>query len=275
VRTARILALAACLLTLGGAVAHGHPADLQDVDHDGVLNHQDNCPDAFNPKQSDIDGDAVYNAVPPVAPVNPTAPPPDTGGDACDIDDDGDKVDDVTDNCPKVPNADQADIDKDGKGNPCDSDDDGDDAVDEEDNCPTVANRDQRDADSDGLGDACDPDGPRARSSTGMPGFDPNDKTAPKLTIRVPRSIRLEAIRYGVAVRVSCSEACSLEGHLGRRRAGATLEDTGWTWLFLRPSPATFRRVKGSGPLKAQLRITAQDASGNRTSVRRGVTFRR
>jgi hypothetical protein len=271
---ARILVLIACLLALGGAVAHAHPADVQDIDHDGVLNHEDNCPDAFNPKQSDIDQDTQYNAVPPVAPANPTAPPPDTGGDACDTDDDGDRIDDVTDNCPKVANADQVDIDRDGKGNPCDSDDDGDDVVDEEDNCPIVPNRDQADGDRDGLGDACDPDGPKA-SGSGLPGYDPDDKAAPKLVISAPAKVRLAAIRYGLAVRVSCSEACSLEGHFGDRRVGATLEDRGWTWLFLRVPADTLKRVKGSGAQKASLRIAAQDASGNRTSVRKKVTIKR
>ncbi|MFH1725512.1 MAG: thrombospondin type 3 repeat-containing protein [Elusimicrobiota bacterium] len=52
------------------------------------------------------------------------------GGDACD-------------NCPAVPNADQADGDGDGLGDACD-------------NCPAMDNPDQADSDSDGVGDLCD-----------------------------------------------------------------------------------------------------------------------
>ena len=58
---------------------------------------------------------------------------------------DGDGKSDGFDNCPFVPNRDQADSDGDGVGDACD-------------NCPTVANPDQLDTDGDGLGDACDPD---------------------------------------------------------------------------------------------------------------------
>jgi hypothetical protein len=41
-------------------------------------------------------------------------------GNACDKNDDGDKWDDDDDNCPKKPNDDQLDFDKDGIGNECD-----------------------------------------------------------------------------------------------------------------------------------------------------------
>jgi thrombospondin type 3 repeat protein len=56
---------------------------------------------------------------------------------------DGDGVIASRDNCPAVPNADQADGDGDGVGNVCD-------------NCPSAANADQADADGDRIGDVCE-----------------------------------------------------------------------------------------------------------------------
>jgi hypothetical protein len=56
---------------------------------------------------------------------------------------DNDGVCDAIDNCPNVPNSNQANNDGDSFGNACD-------------NCPNVANDDQADGDNDGIGDACD-----------------------------------------------------------------------------------------------------------------------
>ena len=236
----RVVALLACLVALGGAaIAHGHPMDVQDADHDGLLNHEDNCPEAFNPKQGDIDGDTQYNAIPPVSPVNPTAAPPETGGDACDTDDDGDTLDDATDNCPRA------------------------------------ANQDQVDHDRDGLGDACDPDTPKADPSSRPAGFEPADKAGPALKLRMPARLSLEGAAYGVPVRVTCSEACVLQGRLGRARSSASLEDSGWTWLFVPLGGDTLRRVRGSGSTRVSVRVRAQDASGNRTSASRRIKITR
>ena len=79
------------------------------------------------------------------------------------IDDDGDYVANWHDNCPNVPNADQADADGDGEGDGCDTcpndpdndaDDDG--VCGDVDNCPNRPNADQADADGDGMGDVCE-----------------------------------------------------------------------------------------------------------------------
>ena len=55
-----------------------------------------------------------------------------------------DGITDSEDNCPTVPNPDQADSDGDGIGDVCD-------------NCPTVFNPMQEDSNWNGIGDACDP----------------------------------------------------------------------------------------------------------------------
>lgn len=116
-----------------------------DRDGDEIPDAEDNCPDAYNPDQSDDDGDGI--------------------GDECetydDEDSDGDGVPDWTDNCPWDHNPNQADSDGDGDGDACDDsepDTDGDGVPDGTDNCLGDYNPDQADADQDGVGDACDPD---------------------------------------------------------------------------------------------------------------------
>ncbi|HXV38589.1 MAG TPA: thrombospondin type 3 repeat-containing protein, partial [Nitrosopumilaceae archaeon] len=79
-------------------------------------------------------------------------------GDACDPDDDNDTILDGSDNCQFTANTDQADADGDGIGDACDTDTDGDGIPDATDNCPTTPNTDQLDNDGDGIGDACDTD---------------------------------------------------------------------------------------------------------------------
>src|SRR5918997_3959285 len=81
--------------------------------------------------------------------------------DVCDSDHDGHA--NADDNCPAVPNQNQADLDSDGHGDACDSVDDRDSDSDGkknyEDNCPGTHNPDQVNTDgaNDG-GDACDAD---------------------------------------------------------------------------------------------------------------------
>ncbi len=70
-------------------------------------------------------------------------------------DSDGDGVPDETDNCPKVANADQIDVNGNGQGDACD-DFDHDGVMTLDDNCPNTPNSAQRDTDGDGIGDECD-----------------------------------------------------------------------------------------------------------------------
>ena len=87
-------------------------------------------------------------------------------GGACPMDIDMDGVDDGSDNCLMIANADQANADGDNLGDVCDNcpndanddqaDGDGDGVGDACDNCPNNANSDQADGDGDGVGDACD-----------------------------------------------------------------------------------------------------------------------
>lgn len=94
-----------------------------DVDGDGVLDQVDNCPTVFNPirpmdagQQSDFDVDFVGDSC-DVCPINAntsTCAPPNPD------DADGDGVANAADNCPAIPNANQADGDGDLKGDACD-----------------------------------------------------------------------------------------------------------------------------------------------------------
>lgn len=147
---------------------------MDDADDDGVADQGDNCPEAPNADQTDLDedgegdvcdgdddGDGIGDDVdvcPAAADAEQSDHDGDGIGDACDDDDDDDGLDDDADNCPTFCNPEQADYDGDGIGNECDADVDGDGVQDDVDNCPLFGNPSQKDTNSDGEGDACDGD---------------------------------------------------------------------------------------------------------------------
>jgi len=127
-----------------------------DIDGDGILNVNDNCPNTPNTNQADGDSDAVGDVCdncPTNANTNQADGDNDNVGDVCDncstisnpnqADGDGDGVGDVCDNCSTISNPNQTDGDSDGVGDLCD-------------NCPNDANQDQLDDDADGIGNVCD-----------------------------------------------------------------------------------------------------------------------
>ena len=278
------LILAALLLALPVA-ASGHPLDVTDVDHDRRLNPQDNCPENYNPKQEDTDGDAVKVDSPDggavyVPPGTAVSPPANTGGDKCDTDDDNDEKLDAVDNCDKVPNPGQEDADFDDEGDVCDFDDDGDDRLDEEDNCPLAHNPDQRDGDRDGVGDACDPDAPKGDPAGALPGFDPNDTVAPAAVVKLRRRMRRSQIRAGLVVPLACSEGCVADATLlaGKRELGsgaAVIHAAGRTFVFVRYAKGAAATVRKSRRLRAILQVRVVDASGNAATLSRRITIKR
>jgi Thrombospondin type 3 repeat len=119
-------------------------ADSTDTDGDGICGVvTDNCPSVSNTDQADADGDGAGDACDNCPNDDQKTEPGVCGCGYPEDDTDGDGIcGAVTDNCPDVSNADQADADGDGVGDACD-------------NCPDIANADQVDADSNGQGDVC------------------------------------------------------------------------------------------------------------------------
>jgi len=286
---------AALAPTPPAALAHPEPGD---VDGDGVRDEVDNCAQVKNADQTDADGDGlgdrcdedadgdgVPNSIPRLGgpdncPLAANADQADEDGDGfgdlCDIDTDLDGVQDPLDNCPAIHNPDQADYDFDRTGDVCDPDDDDDGEFDAVDNCPLVYNYDQVDRDGDGLGAACDPDDtPPAGPPPPPPpaGSAPPDLAAPTVRIAMPRKLRLRELGRSIAVKVRCSEQCTLRAELRVKRrkvaAGrAALGGRGTTYVFMRK----LRRLR---PARATLRLTGADAAGNVAKATRRISLRR
>jgi hypothetical protein len=137
--------------SLPNRAVNGMQADLEgdgrgdvcdtDIDGDGFDNLSDLCPYLASPNNIDL-GNAS----------------------GCRRDSDSDGIQDQLDNCPAVVSSNANDLDRDGLGDVCDLDVDGDGLNDKlpslqatgSDNCTTGPNRNQRDGDFDGLGDVCD-----------------------------------------------------------------------------------------------------------------------
>ena len=183
-------------LVQGGQLLAMQIADT-DTDSDDVPDSADNCSVASNADQLNTDGDAQGNACDadddndgvedasdafPLDASESVDTDHDGVGDNSDStpngDTDNDGIDNLSDNCVSVSNADQLNTDEDSEGNVCDSDDDNDGVADvsdpfplddsesadtdsdgvgnNNDNCIAVSNANQLDTDADGAGDVCD-----------------------------------------------------------------------------------------------------------------------
>ena len=125
----------------------------QDSDGDGICNENDNCPDAFNPDQNDVDLDGAGDICDD-CPFDPNKTDPGICGcGLLDTDIDSDGTPDCIDGCPSDPNKTDPGICGCGL---LDTDTDGDIILDCLDNCPSTYNPDQNDTDMDGIGNICE-----------------------------------------------------------------------------------------------------------------------
>jgi hypothetical protein len=217
-----------------------------DTDNDGVLDFEDNCQGTFNPRQDDTDHDSMP---PPYQPVNVFPRDPMTGGDACDIDDDGDNVLDVNDNCQKKPNADQADRDGDGVGDVCDPNPD----------VPAFAPGSS---------------GPLRLRIVSLHRVQRLPEIQAGVTVPVRCSHRCAiSARLSVNARTARKLRMGKTTLLGRGRAG--LDQSGMTFVFVHLTKSATSRIAHTGSVKATLRLTVTDDASHRKVATRHLVIRR
>lgn len=116
--------------SVAGSSIYSGMINATDSDGDGIADSADNCPTVFNPIRPvdhgaqadfDVDGEGDSCDVCPMNASTTTCSAPDPN------DRDGDGLPNTSDNCPTVPNADQADADSDMHGDVCDA-------------CPSISN---------------------------------------------------------------------------------------------------------------------------------------
>ncbi len=106
----------------------------------------------------------------------------------------------------------------------------------------------------------------------------PDDTARPSLLLAVDRMRERSALRRRLGAAVSCSEACSLEGTLLRRRtvvgrAQGALASAGRATLTFNATSARRRLARGGRRVTLRIRVTARDAAGNRTTTSRSIRF--
>lgn len=227
------------------------------------------------------------------------------------LDRDGDGVENEKDNCPTVANADQSDIDGDGKGDACDSDIDGDGLGNgSEDEFGTNAR--SADTDNDGVADKADQCPTKAgKGEDGCPLAEtatvPGDTTPPNTQIvSVDGAKNLGDLLNGFTVTLTCDEACEARVRaLGRMPTGSAVFSvtggfnrvlgrtyspfkTGTQKVRVRPcerkpggpqSKACLKRLKKAGSAKrsflVKVYVIAQDKAGNSRETSKLIRVKR
>ena len=216
--------------------------------------------------------------------------------------------DDSQDNCRGLSNPSQVNGDGDGSGDDCDIDDDNDSVTDSEDAFPLDA-AESRDNDGDGTGDNADADddndgitdveearaGSDPKNSSSVPVtpvsalrpdlvFPPAEGTLRAPSLRAPATVKLAALRRGIAVSAATQGPARLDFQLRGTPKAVRLAryelvlasrslatGSGRRTVRLKPNA---RRLRGARRFTLQLRVTATDAGGNRAVATRTIKVR-